>query len=115
VSGFGQNTHQFIDFTAIGSAGASVSYTSTSSDGGVLTVSRGGSAVASIDLVGHYTSASFHISSGTGGGVEVVDPPVVAGGWPSLRGSRCRNGPREISPAASSGRRLSGWVGMPHR
>ncbi len=34
VSGFGQNTHQFIDFTAIGSASASASYTSTSSDGG---------------------------------------------------------------------------------
>ena len=32
---------------------------------------------ASIDLSGHYTSASFHISAGTGGTVEIVDPPVA--------------------------------------
>jgi hypothetical protein len=30
VSGFGQNVHQFIDFTAISSADATFSYTSTS-------------------------------------------------------------------------------------
>ena len=34
VSGFGQNTHQFIDFTAIGSAGATFHYTSTGADSG---------------------------------------------------------------------------------
>ncbi len=84
VSGFGQNTHQFIDFTEIGSAGATLGYTSTSSDSGVLTVSSGGSAVASIYLVGHYTSASFHISSGTGGSLEIIDPPVVGGGFANI-------------------------------
>ncbi len=84
VSGFGQNIHQFIDFTDIGSAGATLSYTSSSSDSGVLTVSSGGSAVASIDLVGRYTSASFHISAGTGESVEIIDPPVVAGGFASI-------------------------------
>jgi hypothetical protein len=31
-------------------------------------------------MVGHYTSASFHISSGIGGSVEIIDPPVVGGG-----------------------------------
>jgi hypothetical protein len=83
VSGFGKNIHQFIDFTDIGSAGATLSYASTSSNSGVLTVSSGGSAVASIDLVGHYTSASFHISSGAGGSVEIIDPSIVGGGLQS--------------------------------
>jgi autotransporter passenger strand-loop-strand repeat protein len=77
VSGFGQNTHQFIDFTAIGSAGATFSYTSTSAKSGVLTVVSGGTS-ASIHLSGHYTSANFHITAGVGGSVEIVDPPVAA-------------------------------------
>ncbi len=34
-------------------------------------------------MVGHYTSASFHISAGTSGSIEIIDPPVVAGGWQS--------------------------------
>jgi hypothetical protein len=76
VSGFGQNTHQFIDLTDIDSAGATFSYTSISSDSGTLTVTSGGTS-ASITMSGHYTSASFHISSGTGGTVEVTDPPVA--------------------------------------
>ena len=80
VSGFGQNTHQFIDLPEIGSAGATLSYTSSSSDSGVLTVSSGGAAVAIIDLVGHYVTSNFHIGSGIGGSVEIIDPPVVAGG-----------------------------------
>jgi hypothetical protein len=77
VSGFGQNTHQFIDFTAIGSASATFSYTSTSAKSGVLTVVSGGTS-ASIHLSGHYTSANFHITAGVGGSVEIVDPPVAA-------------------------------------
>jgi fibronectin-binding autotransporter adhesin len=77
VSGFGQNTHQFIDFTAIGSASATFSYTSTSAKSGVLTVVSGGTS-ASIHLSGHYTSANFNITAGVGGSVEIVDPPVAA-------------------------------------
>ena len=77
VSGFGQNTHQFIDFTAIGSASATFSYTSTSAKSGVLTVVSGGTS-ASTHLSGHYTSANFHITAGVGGSVEIVDPPVAA-------------------------------------
>jgi hypothetical protein len=77
VSGFGQNTHQFIDFTAIGSAGATFTYTSTSANCGVLTVLSGGTS-ASVHLSGHYTSGNFHIAAGIGGSVEIVDPPVAA-------------------------------------
>jgi hypothetical protein len=88
VSGFGQNTHQFIDLSQIASnSSVSLSYTPNSShptSSGVLTVSSGGVAVASIDLIGHYVTSNFHISSGAGGSVEIIDPPVVvAGGWQS--------------------------------
>jgi hypothetical protein len=43
----------------------------------VLTVTSGGTS-ASIDLSGHYTSASFHVTSGDGGSAEICDPPVIA-------------------------------------
>ena len=75
VSGFGQNVHQFIDFTAIGSAGATLSYTSTSSNSGVLTVISGGTS-ASIDFSGQHTQAASSITSGVGGSAEIFDPPV---------------------------------------
>jgi Glycosyl hydrolase family 12 len=81
VSGFGQNVHQFIELTDVASSGATLSYVSNTSSTGVLTVSSGGAAVASIDLAGHYVTSNFHISSGAGGSVEIVDPPVVAGGF----------------------------------
>jgi antigen 43 len=82
VSGFAQNAHQFIDFTAIRFAGATFSYSATSSSSGVLTVTNGGIS-ASINLSGNYTSASFHIIAGTGGTVEFVkvqpaiNPPEI--------------------------------------
>jgi autotransporter passenger strand-loop-strand repeat protein len=87
VSGFGQNTHQFIDLSQITSnSSVSLIYTPNSShptSSGVLTVSSGGPAVASIDLIGHYVTSDFHVSSGASGSVEIVDPPVVPGGWQS--------------------------------
>ena len=48
----------------------------TSSSTSVLTVISGGTS-ASIDLSGHYTSASFHISAGIGETVEIIDPPLI--------------------------------------
>ena len=36
--------------------------------------------VATIDLIGTYSSGNFHISSGTNGTVEITDPAVVNGG-----------------------------------
>ena len=47
---------------------------------GTLTVSSGGAVVASIDMIGSYTSANFNITSGVSGTVAIVDPTVVNGG-----------------------------------
>jgi hypothetical protein len=77
IVGFGRNMAQFIDLTAVASAGGvSLSYTSNTSSSGVLTVSSGGSVVASINFSGSYTTSSFHITSGSRGTVEIFDPPV---------------------------------------
>ncbi len=35
-------------------------------------------------MVGLHTSASFHISSGISGSVEIIDPPVVGGGFANI-------------------------------
>jgi hypothetical protein len=77
VVGFGQNTKQFIDLTTVASGGGvSLSYSSNTSTSGVLTVLSGGTVVASINFSGSYTTSSFHLTSGTGGTVEIFDPPV---------------------------------------
>jgi autotransporter passenger strand-loop-strand repeat protein len=77
IVGFGKNTKQFIDLTAVASAaGVSLSYSSNTSSSGVLTVLSGGTVVASINFFGSYTTSSFHITSGTGGTVEIFDPPA---------------------------------------
>ena len=47
--------------------------------------SSGGTAVASIDLVGAYTSSSFHLVSGISGTVAITDPEVVNGGSSGTR------------------------------
>jgi hypothetical protein len=77
VSGFGSNNNQFIDFTHINSAGATVAYTSNSSNSGVLKVTSGGHTVAAINMVGHYTTANFHPGNDSSGHLEITDPPVV--------------------------------------
>src|SRR5262249_8275244 len=85
VSGFGGVNHanhkQFIDLISVTSAAHTISFSYTSNTGsGTLTVSSGGAVVASIDLVGTYTSSSFHIVSGISGTVAITDPEVVNGG-----------------------------------
>ena len=50
----------------------SLSYSSTTSSSGVLTVSSGGSVVADINMFGSYTTSSFHVASGSGGTVEIL-------------------------------------------
>jgi hypothetical protein len=85
ISGFGGVNHtnhkQFIDLVSVTSAAHTISFSYTSATGsGTLTVSSGGTAVASIDLVGAYTSSSFHLVSGIGGTVAITDPEVVNGG-----------------------------------
>jgi autotransporter passenger strand-loop-strand repeat protein len=73
VSGFRTEEKQFIDLTGVTSDGTvSLSYSSTTSSSGVLTVSSGGSAVADINMFGSYTTSSFHLASGSGGTVEIL-------------------------------------------
>jgi energy-converting hydrogenase Eha subunit B len=60
----------------VASAGATVSYTSKSTDSGILDVISGGHTVATVNMVGHYTTADFHTSSFLGA-LTVTDPEVV--------------------------------------
>ena len=62
----------------------SATYTSTGANSGVLTVTSGllglplvEVTVAQISFVGQYSTSSFKIGSGTGGTVEITDPPVA--------------------------------------
>ena len=87
ISGFGQNTHQSIDLVEVVS-GANVSATYASATAtfvasGTLTVSSGGTIVAEIGLIGHYTTANFELGEDSSGNVTITDPPVAAGGGPS--------------------------------
>jgi len=87
VTGFGGVNHtnhkQFIDLVSVTSAGLITSSyvpangTNTS---GTLFVSSGGTQVAAITMVGHYSAGNFHITAGSGGTVEIVDPAVPNGG-----------------------------------
>ena len=36
--------------------------------------------MAGIDFIGHYLTSNFHVTSGTGGTVEITDPTVPNGG-----------------------------------
>jgi hypothetical protein len=66
-----------IDFTHMNSAGATVAYTSNSSNSGVLKVTSGGHTVASINMVGHYTTADFTLGNDGSGHLQITDPPMV--------------------------------------
>jgi hypothetical protein len=66
-----------IDFVNIASAGTIVKYTAKTANSGVLTVSSGGHAVASVNLVGHYTTADFHPGNDGTGHLEITDPAVI--------------------------------------
>ncbi len=75
------NNKQYIDLTAVASdSTVSASYTSTGPNGGVLTVTSGLVTVATIDFAGHYVTSNFHVTSGSGGTVAIVDPVVPNGG-----------------------------------
>ena len=43
----------------------------------MLKVTSGGHALASIHMVGHYTTANFHPGNDGSGHLEITDPPVV--------------------------------------
>ena len=77
------NHKQFIDLVSVISAGLiTSSYVSANAanTSGTLFVSSGGVEVAAITMVGHYSAGNFHITSGSGGTVGIVDPAVVNGG-----------------------------------
>lgn len=56
---------------------ATVSYTPSTSSSGVLKVTSGGHTLATIHMVGHYTTADFHSSNDGTGHLTITDPPVV--------------------------------------
>jgi hypothetical protein len=86
VSGFGgvghSNHTQFIDLLFVMSdATASVTYVSAASHtSGALMVSSGGQLVASIDLIGVYSTGDLRVVSGVSATVKILDPAVGGGG-----------------------------------
>ena len=81
VSGFGENTSQFIDFTGIKSGSTvTLAYFNSTTSGGTLEVESGThhTVVGSAHLSGTYTLADFMLGSGAGGTVEITDPPAAA-------------------------------------
>ena len=89
ISGFGGSGHldttQYIDLAGVASGGTiTFNYASghPGNTSGTLTVSSGGVLVATIDLIGTYSSGNFNIGSGSNGTVEITDPAgaVVNGG-----------------------------------
>ena len=90
VSGFGVNAGgtahadpaEYIDLVNVLSGAITLNYSSGGSGNtsGTLTVSSGGTLVASIHMLGSYSAGDFQISSGSGGTVEITDPGVVGGG-----------------------------------
>jgi autotransporter passenger strand-loop-strand repeat protein len=87
ISGFGMGATphtdqaEYIDFTSINSAGATVNYTSgnTSNTSGTLIVSSGGK-TASVTLIGSYSAGNFNITAGQNNTLEITDPTAVAQG-----------------------------------
>jgi autotransporter passenger strand-loop-strand repeat protein len=86
VSGFGGVSHanhaQFIDLLFVTSdATVSVNFVSAASHtSGALMVSSGGQLVASIDLIGVYSTGDLRVVSGVSATVKILDPAVGGGG-----------------------------------
>jgi hypothetical protein len=72
---------QFIDITSIDItnvlSGPALNYVPNSGDSGVLKVTSGGQTVASINMIGHYTTANFTSATNPEGHLFIVDPLVV--------------------------------------
>jgi autotransporter passenger strand-loop-strand repeat protein len=97
VSGFGGINHanhaQFIDLVSVTSAARTISFSYAPAIGsGTLTVSSGGAVVASIEFIGSYSSANFHVTAGSGNTVKITDPEVANGG--SVQSSAAATFPR---------------------
>ena len=107
-SRFGSNHNQFIDLTAVkSSTTVHLAYTPNSShptSSGVLTVTSGGHAVASINMVGHYVTTNFHLGAGPGGDVRISDPPVVVEQKPGNAAATISAGEELVIEVPDSGR-----------
>ena len=67
---------QFIDLTGVTFSSGVVSETySGNTTSGVLTVTSGGTTVASIDLIGSYVTSDFHLAAGSGGSGTIITDP----------------------------------------
>ena len=104
VSGFGGVNHtnhkQFIDLVAVTSVANTISFSYAPAAGsGMLTVSSGGQVVASIDMIGSYTSANFSVTSGVSGTVAIVDRRRQ---WRQCRDRPGRDVPRTASTCRTS-------------
>lgn len=85
---------RFVGILRLSSVANTISFSYAPAAGsGTLTVSSGGQVVASIDMIGSYTSANFSITAGVGGTVAIVDPSVV-------NGRQCRDRAGKALPAA---------------
>jgi autotransporter passenger strand-loop-strand repeat protein len=77
VAGFGLPDQMFLKDLSFVSGATSATWSQTTVSSGTLAVSAGATTV-DITLLGQYSTGNFHVSSGTGGGTVVTDPPVVA-------------------------------------
>jgi hypothetical protein len=89
VFGFGgvnhANNKQYIDLVSVTSAPNTISLSYLPSSGsGTLQVSSGSAVVASIEMIGTYTSKNFSTKADGQGNVEIVDPTVPNGGSVAL-------------------------------
>jgi autotransporter passenger strand-loop-strand repeat protein len=77
VAGFGQPDLFALTDLSFVSGGTSATWSQTNVSSGTLAVTNGATTV-DITLLGQYVTGNFHVTSGTGGGTVVSDPPVLA-------------------------------------
>ena len=77
VAGFGLPDLLSLKDLSFVSGATSATWDQTTVSSGTLEVTNGATMV-DITLLGQYSTLNFHVSSGTGGGTIVSDPPVLA-------------------------------------
>jgi hypothetical protein len=77
VAGFGQPDLLSLKDLSFVSGATSATWSQTTVSSGTLAVTNGAT-TADITLLGQYATGNFHVSSGTGGGTVVSDPPIIA-------------------------------------
>ena len=77
VAGFGQPDLLFLKDLSFVSGASGATWSQTTVASGTLAITNGASTV-DITLLGQYATGNFHVSSATGGGTLVSDPPTLA-------------------------------------